>query len=133
MPTKVRYPSLNTNQWTDEPLKVIDQVLLSFFTSLVSQSNDFRNDIASFSFLVQRHKGRTDELAQSIKDTLTSQFEKYFNAVEISTTVEEIAISRHVIMVKGTMQDTSQEVFDIGRIFTMENSSLVKVLKISNG
>lgn len=133
MPTKAFYPTMTSDHWTNEPMKVIDSILVSFFTSLKSQSNLFFNDIKSFAALMYEKQGRPEALSDEIKSNLESQFNLYFDNVQITTVVTTIDLSKSSITISGTVQDTNSEVFDISRVFNMDGSVLVSVLSSNNG
>lgn len=133
MPTKAFYPTMTSDHWTNEPMKVIDSILVSFFTSLKSQSNLFFNDIKSFAALMYEKQGRPEALSDEIKSNLESQFNLYFDNVQITTVVNYIDLSKSSITISGTVQDTNSEVFDISRVFNMDGSVLVSVLSSNNG
>lgn len=131
MPTKAFYPTMTADHWTNEPMKVIDSILVSFFTSLKSQSNLFFNEIKSFAALMYENQGQPQKLSEQIKASLESQFNLYFDNVQIITSVNFIDISKSSITISGTVQDTNSEVFDISRVFNMDGSVLVNVLSSS--
>ena len=133
MELKATCPSLTTDGWTDEPLKVIDYCLLNFFSSLHSQSNMFFGKVLSFAFLTQKNKNDPEGLATDIASEITSLLTQYFNNVQVTTKVIPSNNTRREIIISGHMQSNTGEIYDLSRVFTMENSSLISVLSINNG
>lgn len=133
MSTKILYATLTDDGWTNEPLKVIDQVLKNFFTSLASQSNMFDKQVESFALYMQKNKGDPQSLAMDTQSALRNLFTPYFDNVEIRIEVVESDTSKKSVKVMGTMDDATGESYDIGRAFVMDGLSVLNVLKIHNG
>jgi hypothetical protein len=86
MTSKHLFPSLDTDGWVESPIKVADYMLSHFFLSDYSQTAFFRNKVASFAWLLQRHQGNLTALFDETQQILSSYFSTQFSNVEVQVT-----------------------------------------------
>lgn len=130
MTAKNILPTLTSDGWVNEPLKVANQLLLDYFTSLYSQSNLFRGNIYSFSYLAYKYGDQPEEMASELKTDLSKYFSTMFDSVIVETTVVASDSVYRKITVSIQFQDTTGTTYDVSRLFDMSGMTINKITDI---
>jgi hypothetical protein len=130
MSSKNIMPTMTPDGWVDEPLKVANQMLMDYFTSLYSQSNTFRGNVYSFSYLSYLYNNDAAKMAAELKTDLSKYFSTMFDSVIVDTNVIASEAVTQKITVAIQFQDTTGTSYDIQRLFDMSGMSINSVTDI---
>ena len=86
MTSKYLFPALDTDGWVETSVKTADYLLSHFFLSDYSQTFHFKNNVASFSWILQQYQSNLSRIQEETQQTLSSYFSKQFSEVEVQVT-----------------------------------------------
>lgn len=127
-------PSLSTDNWTEDPVKIGDYLISHFILSDFSQSQIYAGKISSLPYLLNEHQKDVGLLVRGVEETLTTYFSRYFDNVEVEVletdnpdNSSDVSISIYLAYI----QDNKE--YNLSRLIHTTNSKISKVIDISNG
>jgi hypothetical protein len=134
MPQYAPVPSLSTKGFLRDPYEKADQLSADFFQNQASQTNFYKGEISSLTFLLNKHSNDSSALRAAVKDTLTTLFSRYFDMVEVDVTIqfpETKADSRFDLRVELTFMQNGIT-YNLGKLVEIVDSKLNNVVGLIN-
>lgn len=82
MSTKL--PTLTSSGWLSDTVTISNKLMDYFLASDFSQTQFYPGEVASLPYIVQEHGHDPDRLVESVRDTLTKYFQRYFRYVRLN-------------------------------------------------
>lgn len=135
MTSKVVFPALSEDGWTNSPMKVADYLITDFLLSDRSQSYLYKDHVSSLPWIIQNTQKDMTRTIVDVQTTLVTYFSRYFNDVVAEVTeipnVEDPSKAQISIYLKFV--DDTQEEFVLGRMIQLIDSKIADVVTLSNG
>lgn len=134
MTTYAPVPSLSTKGFLKDPYEKADQLSADFFQNQASQSNFYKGEIASLSFLLNQYSNDQGGLVKATQSTLTNLFVRYFDTVTVNVTAVTPANKqdgRFDLQVELTFMQNGVT-YNLGKLAEIVDSKLSKVIGLIN-
>lgn len=132
--SNIFFPSLSEDGWVTSYQQIADLSLAHFFESDYSQTQIYFGNVSSFSYILQQYNGNLTETATEVESVLTNYLSSMLNNVSVSATLDPTQnTSSSSITLYVSFTDELNKTITLGNILQVENSKLLKVVKINNG
>ncbi len=140
MSNRVLFPSLSETGWIASSEQIADSMFAQFYESDYSQTHLYRNEVASFAFIIQQGQGNVSKTIGLLESTLHKYFGRYFQNV----TVEVRDVSAELIGADSDQSavslgiyidftDTDGVTYNLSRVIQNAGTKSAKVIKLNNG
>lgn len=128
------YPSLDENGWISSSNRVSDKILSDFFLSDFSQTYLYLGEVSSLPYIVESEMKNITLMCSKIQNQLTEYFSKYFKNIlcECTEIENKKATSSAIISIYLNFTDSEENKFNIGKIFEVRDSDIVKVMDLND-
>jgi len=133
--SKYLFPSLSTDAWVQNPVKVADYLISHFFLSESSQSTVFKDQVYSFPWLLQRYQGDISQLCRETERSLSTYFSGQFSSVEVQVTEKAIAdsINKQGITLYLVFTDQKGTQHNLARLIKYAGLTVNEIIAVING
>ena len=127
-------PDLSIKGWITNPLEKADKLIAHFYAAEQSQSNYFRNDVHSFTSILQRNLGNQTGLVSDLTSELTKYFGKYFTNVQVSVRVTDSpgSSSKQNVDMSISFEDVDGKKYDLSKVIELADSLFEKYTHLNN-
>ncbi len=135
MSSKVLLPSLSEHGWTNSPMATAAQLFSHFLLSDRSQTYLYEDKVSSLPWIIQETQKDMTRTITLVQSTLTEYYGRYFNdvVVEVTEIPNTEDPSKGQISIYLKFKDTEGEEFVLGKLIHLIDSTVSKVIDISNG
>lgn len=135
MTSKVLFPALSEDGWTNSPMKVADYLFSHFLLSDKSQTYLYDDNVSSLPWIIQNTQKDMTRTITDTQTTLSNYFSRYFNdvVVEVSEIPNLEDPSKGQISIYLRFTDNTGEEFVLGRMVHLVDSIISNVVTIING
>ncbi len=129
-----KVPTLSAAGWVDHPAEKADQLISYYFVSEASQTHLYPGQVVSLTAQVQEWGHDPLELRQRIRDDMERYLRPYFDEVIIDVTTETPAVdgtNRFNVTLNCIVIDKGER-YSLGRLITVVNSKIVRIVDINN-
>lgn len=124
-------PTLSSDGWVRSSVMRLDYLLSHFFLSEYSQSYMNYGNVASLPYILAINKADKDKLTTDVDQVLRAYLSRYFKEVKVKVWLEgDTDVKLHIAL---SCLDDEGVYTDAGRLATIVDGKLKKVIKINNG
>lgn len=123
-----RLPTLSTAGWVDDVVTMGAKLVDYFLVSEHSQSQLYRGDITSMTYLVQQYGSEPDALADHTRSQLYNYLNRYFDEVQINTDADNLdsATGRYNLRIDAMLTKDGKQ-HSLGRLLEIGESRILAV------
>lgn len=122
-------PTLTKAGWVEDPSAKATYILDYIVATSELQSNTYLRNVTSFPAILQRYGTDPDELISQLRQSIRSQFEKYYDAADVNVTHDATDDNvRYDIKIRVNLMEGGKQ-YNLGRQLTIHES---KILKFTN-
>lgn len=132
MVTKV--PSLSAAGWLTNINEKADALMSYYFGSEHSQTHLYRDRVTSLPYHIQHYGNNPLKLKGKVERDLTDYFLRYFEAADVTVTVDEPAEGdpeRINLKIDATVMDDGKR-YNLGKLIETHNSKIKNIFDINN-
>lgn len=128
-------PALSEDGWVFDSIKLADYLLSHFFVSDYSQSYIYNKHVASLPWIILDTQGDITRTITVTRETLSTYFSRYFKnvIVEVMEVPNEAEPSKGQISIYVRFTDSENKEFVLGRLIKIANTTIEKIITLSNG
>lgn len=128
-------PTLSRAGWCKNPEEKIDFLLSDFFTSNISQSYLFANNVASLTYLIQRYQGNVPSLLEAMRTTLLAYFNDYFDNTVVDVTSDMNSAENQTGNVTITLYisvEQDGQAYSVGKVVQISDGKFKSIIQLNN-
>lgn len=129
----VGIPDLSPKGWVTNPLEKADKLMAHFYAAEYSQTNLFPNDIASFTYILQKNLNNPLGLEEDLRNELRRYFSRYFDEVNVEVKVKDSlgSGSKQIVEFSLRFQQDGKD-YDLTDIKDLNHSDFEKYYTYNN-
>lgn len=134
MDSNIVVPTLSLDGWVKSTAEKADYLMAHFFEAEYSQTQFYRNSVASFPWIIQNNQGDMPKTTRALQETLTLYFSRYFSQVVVQSSYKSITENSSQIQLNiyVSFVDHDNKEFSLARLVDVVDSKLSRVLTINN-
>lgn len=125
-------PSLSEQGWVTDSSKILNQVISYYILTDNAQSLVFQGNLINLPYTYFQFINDPDQMSTGIKTDLDKLLSRYFEIVEVETSVKQLTESRYAILLYGAVIDNESNRIEISKVVDINTTGLRKVIDVNN-
>lgn len=124
--------TLSTQGWITDSKGILARILLNYILTDINQSQVFKKELKSLSYVYQRYIHRPSEFASQIKLDMEEELRQYFQMYEVSTEIDFGSKGYVTVYLFASVVDNEGNKIGMGNISSIDEKRLGRVLREIN-
>lgn len=135
MADAILFPSLSEDSWVKSPDKIADYLMSHFLVSNYSQTYVYKGWVTSLPWILQDTQGDISKATMAVRSALITYFSRFFSTVvvEVDETINAESPSKGQISIYVKFTDTVGKQYSVGKLLTISDTIIEKIVDINNG
>lgn len=125
-------PSISEQGWLTDSSKILNYVISYYILTDNAQSLVFQGNLINLPYTYFQFINDPDQMSTGIKTDLDKLLSRYFEIVEVETSVKQLTESRYAILLYGAVIDNESNRIEISKVVDINTTGLRKVIDVNN-